>query len=448
MKAPPICLKIKLGACLNMPTKTFYRLLGEARRDCDRARNAAFRCWQRWREDHPEWKPEQRRTRDGSPKVNPEGEPVMEKSAWPQGLEKLAYRAACDTASNVAAKIVSACRIEVFDSLASKVPYNHIGNSDFVWQAILSYERSAPCYRDGTIPLPSQDMVLGYEGEFAGANKAGHAPGKGIGLEVSAKSVSAAVLRFPLLSNASGFETKGPIVALNVGELKAGHRRWLRLVARGQAGLCDSELVCRDGQWLAHLMIRPPLAETGPDKNRCAILTPLPPGSSRPFELKIPADEPGTFVTMRIGDGVPYAKLYERLDIRDRSIRHKSRQQRGGGHGRGRFYNVIKPVARSKTNEQDRFTKQLMADILKTCLQNNCGSLLYREPTMPLRNELWFAGRGAPFDWSTFASRLEQKCQFLKIEKARGRKKSGAGWPRISVKEHKDEYKSEWERAA
>lgn len=447
MKAPVVCIKVRLGHCRNMPTATLYRLLDETARACDDARNACFRFWQRWREDNPTWSPGVRVGRDGKSK--------SENIAWSNECEKLMYATATGTASNVAAKVIASCCKQVREALSAKTPYGHAGNARLVWDAVLRYEIRAPFYRDDPIPVPCQDASVGYDGVALTERIAAVTEKRPSGVisvpgsaDVLAACDSAVVLRFPLLSKNSSFKTLSPIVSLDTGGLNGGRRRWLRMVADGRAKLCDSELVkdsgSRNPRWYAHLVIRPPLPDSGPDQGRIAVLTPMRPGERRPFEMRIPGDEPGTFVTFGVGDGRPYEAQYLRKEIRERAIKAEFRGGFGAGHGRGRVHAAVAPVSRGKKHLQKRFTNQLMADVIQLCLRNNCGTLEYREPTMPLRDELWFSGRGLPFNWSQFASAIAHKCERSRIATTLGRKKDGSGWPRLTVQDHKDEYPDSW----
>ena len=63
-----------------------------------------------------------------------------------------------------------------------------------------------------------------------------------------------------------------------------------------------------------------------------------------------------------------------------------------------------------------RFSKQMVADIISLSIRERCGSILYREPTMPVRDHCWFAGQDVPMDWVAFAARLAHKCEVSGIE--------------------------------
>jgi hypothetical protein len=161
-------LEMKLGFCLTAPTKRAIADLHEIANKCNLVRNGLVRYWERWREDHPEWKPEQRRDRKGDAKVarkmkvekpwkvkqvkdliatkdaveSESGEvtykgktiakfevdPVLENPAFSQDLENEMYHRGCEIASNVGCSIIAQLRSEVIDRLKTRLPYNHPGS--------------------------------------------------------------------------------------------------------------------------------------------------------------------------------------------------------------------------------------------------------------------------------------------------------------------------------
>src|SRR5690606_30546905 len=90
----------------------------------NRAQNVVARTWQRFHEDHPEWVPDQRRDRQGQPKVTKDGKPVMEHPAYPQQFTIDAYNAARAVATNVAAKVIAQAVPAVISNITARLPYN------------------------------------------------------------------------------------------------------------------------------------------------------------------------------------------------------------------------------------------------------------------------------------------------------------------------------------
>ena len=118
-----------------------------------------------------------------------------------------------------------------------------------------------------------------------------------------------------------------------------------------------------------------------------------------------------------LGDSKMYEAQHGRLDTRRQMIRYRSRDGTGRGRGKKRMYRNLKPMSRAFVNLENRFTHQLIADILKACIANDCGTLVYREPTMPIREDrMWFRrlpGKWGliPFGWSVFESDLRHKME-------------------------------------
>lgn len=416
---PTGTLKLKLGKCHSMPTKRLHQILARTRRDCNVARNAVIDHWRMWRRAEPDWQPQQRRDRKGELKVTKAGKPVMEHPSLSQAMEKELYYIAQQAAPNLAAKIMSACRNEVTSKLKDRVPYNHDGPSRYVWQACLNFERSYPCFVGGAIPVPNQDLVVGYDGVIT--------PGEKSQRDVILQLTHAGcVARIPLLSKHAGYRVKAPIVNLEVAELSGGNKRLLKQIIAGnrdsEVRMCDSKITERDGKWYLQLSYKVPAHDHNLDATRVATLLPNDCRERRPFRIAAVDEKP-----FYIGFGVPLEKEYKRVTARRRALRHRYKSGVGKGRGSEHFYRTLKPISRAVRDEQDRFMKLLVGDVIKHCLRNNCGTLLYREPTMPLRNYLrgkrtgdpyglWFASRDVPMDWTGFLAFLKFKCEYNGID--------------------------------
>ena len=412
-------LQIKLGASMLMPSRTFYRLLSQTAKDCNIARNAMLRHWQRWREDNPDWAPEQRRNRDGSLKARKDGTPVLENACISQVVGNELYSRGTGTVPNVAATIISSLSQAVQGTLRAKVPWNFECESQYRWQAIMAYEISAPTYRAMSIPVPNNSSVLCYEGETSRDLSAG------VDATVRTCGQSSCVMRFPLLSRRSGWAQNAPIVRLDVRKMSRGHRKLLRGIATREIKLADSELVLKKDKWFLMLCYHLPEVESTLDVARTPVLYPSAPGERRPFVLILPSGH-----RFYLGDGVPFAAEHKRLLIRRKVMRSRYKDGCGAGHGQSGFYRRLRPYSRAFRDLEDRITKQLVSDIVKTCERNDCGSLLYREPTMPLRTLGWFGDRGIPFDWTSFAGRLQFKLAQRGVKQDKTR--------RVGVAEHRE----------
>lgn len=414
----PSIIEFKIGACVNAPTKRLYALLRETQAACSKARNAMVRHWVRWREDNPEWTPAQRRVRDGSPKVTKDGKPVMESLFCSQDVENELYHVGRRVAPNVRPLIISHCRGEVVDLLKAKLPYNHEGTSRFRWEGVLAFEVASPSYKgDNPIPCPSADATLTC-------------------------TESECTLEFSLLSKDSGYANTTFKVRLEKRQLSAGNRRLAEKIANTPKMLRDSKIVFKRGAWFFQCCYATDEATSTLDAERVCVLTPQTDKVSHPFELKLPDGR-----AWKMGHAGILEAEYTRLVLRRKTIRHRHKTGVGKGHGRGRFESIVQPWSRAYYDMEDRYRKQLCADIVEACERNNAGSLLYREPSLPLRERVWYGARGVPFDWTRFLSQLSHACMkrgIVLVQEGSGAKKRQ---PRIGIPGHKEEYPKQWPAA-
>lgn len=378
-------LKLKIGRPLNMPAKRLAELLEQGRRDCCRARNATVTHWLLWRKQRPDWKP-------GDPYDAPEAK-IKRKPADPAKpppkdspigprlfLSRELYEVATRTAVNLSATVASSCVQEVVDRLKSNTPYNHDGDARWNWQAILNAEVSLPTWRGGTIPSPKQTATFTYNDHEC-------------------------TLRFPLLSKSSGYATISPTVRLEVGDMSAGHRRLLQRIASGEIRMADSNICERDGKWYFNLCYTVPTVVSGLDTERVLTVYPTLPDEKWPFVVTWPTEGTET-ARWYIGKAKPIVADYRRVVARRRAIRYRYSDGTGSGHGKQRWYQTIKPMARYVVDMQARFEKLTCSDIVKLALREKCGTILYREPTMPVRDNSWWAKQDVPFNWTSFDARL------------------------------------------
>jgi len=414
---PTGILELKLGRPLQMPKRRLDALLRQARRDCCKARNAAIMHWYDWRHQHPNWQP-------GDPYEAPaakikraakaNGKPAKDSPLGPRlFLSRELYGVATTAAPYLSGSVASSCVQEVIVRLKANTPYNHDGEARWQWQAILSHETSLPKFERGRIPMPTSGAVLGYAGLVPEANK----PGKG---DVARACESGCALRFALLSKASGYSTLSPIVRIEAGDLSAGRKRLLRKLASGELKLRDSALVEKKGAWFAQLCYEVPVKALGLPVDRVLTLWPALPDARRPFRLTWRDDE-GEAADVGFGNGLPVVAEYRRLRARDRAIRYRSRDGCGRGHGKEGVYRTIRPITRTVRDMFSRFEKQTCSDVVKRAIDYGCGAVLYREPTMPVRERAWWAKQDVPFGWAEFEARLKFKCETAGLEYAKER---------------------------
>lgn len=407
-------LEVKLGRPLQMPKRRLHKLLEQARRDCCKARNAAMLHWYVWRRQHPGWSPGDpydapaakiARKPRGDPKKPPKDSPIAPRLF----LSRELYQAATEASPHVSRTLASSCVQEVIARLKANTPYDHDGEARWVWQAVLASEVNLPTWRGGRIPMPKRCSSLGYDGAVSQP-----------ATEVARACESGCVLKFQLLSKQSGYRNISPVVRLEAGDLTRGHRRLLKRLAAGQTRLADSQIVERKGTWYAQFCYQVDVVARDLPDDRTMTLQPALPDDGWPFAL-LWTTEDNDVRRWRIGAGKPLVVEYRRIVARRRAIRARYVDGVGSGHGRQRWYKAVQPMSRSVREMQTRFAKQTIADIIRVAIRERCGTLLYREPTMPVRKYAWFAAQDVPFDWVGFEARLRFKAetQGLVYEKAR-----------------------------
>ena len=397
---PPGILSVKLGRPRGMPRKRLEALLEQTRRDCCRARNAAVTHWLLWRRQNPTWEPggdytpPARKIRRSAKRKREQNERAKERKdpayAPREFLSRELYGVAIEAVPTLNTSVASSCKEEVIVRLKAKTPYNHDGDAEWVWQAILDAEVSLPTWRGGRIPCPRSVMRLEYTDDHC-------------------------TLRFPLLSKKSGYRILSPTVNLDVADLTRGKRRILRKLATGEMRLADSQIVEAKGKWYAQLCYQVPVNAVDLPKDRVLILRPALPDDPRPFTCEW-MDEEGHQRHWDMGNGKPLVAEHRRVIARRRAIRHRYSDGCGSGHGRQRWAKSIKPMSRYVVDMCSRFQKQTVADIIKLAIRERCGTILYREPTMPVREHCWFAKHDVPMDWVAFEARLAFKCEISGLD--------------------------------
>lgn len=384
-------LEIKLGRPYQMPAKRLNLLLEQTRRDCCKARNAAITHWLLWRRQNPAWEPGGKYDAP-APKIKrmpkppkPGAKPPKDPPYGPREfLSRELYAVASGAAASLNTSLASSCVQDVVSRLKANVPYNHDGTARWVWQAILSSEVSLPTWRGGKIPAPRSVVKFGYTEDECW-------------------------VQFPLLSRSSGYRTLSPKVRLHAADLSAGNRRLLRKLVSGESRLADSQLYEKKGKWYFQACYELPTPEELKSE-RVLILEVGRPESDYPFRLRW-TDSDGKERDWTAGKAKPLIAEYRRVQARRRAIRWRYRDGAGSGHGRQRWAKAIKPMERAVRDMCGRWQKQFVSDVIKHAIKEGCGAILYREPTMPLREKALFAAQDVPFDWTSFLGRLRFKAE-------------------------------------
>lgn len=370
-------LKIKLGASLTGPTKRLVADLHQAAGLFNVARNRMVRFWERYCEDHPEV------LADG--KLN-----------LPKGFTTQLYHAGREAAPALSSIIVAAASNTILGAhLLKRTPWNHRGLCKRVWQAVLGNEIARPCFRECGLAAPNKTTKLSLGADHA-------------------------TLTFALWSKqASRKHTQGSC-RLAMRLLPGGLKAIIRRVANGENDwrLCDSELVWKEGKrrskgtWYYHMCYqRPPLPEKL-NPERTAQLHFLSGEADKPFEVGMDTGFP-----WKLGDVAVLQAKYNQLETRRLVLRHGYRDAGSGrkGHGRERIESAIRPVSRQARMLMERFSKNVVAQVIKYCRRYECGTLTWDKPHTKAKLAGWFAAKGIPFDWTRFDAQLEHRCWLYNI---------------------------------
>jgi len=417
-------LEVKLGRPRYMTTRRLRALLIQARRDCCKVRNAVVTHWLLWRRQNPDWTPggpytpPPRRIKAASGRADPKqgakyrrlldtlaaetnpqkraklqakvdrfdapkGPPKDPPYAPREFLSRELYGVGIKAAPLLNTSVLSSCVQEASKRLAANVPYDHDGDARWTWQAILASEVSLPTWRFGRIPVPRGNAKLVYDD-------------------------TGCWLQFPLLSKQSGYKRLSQTVGLLCGKLTGGNRRLLKRLADGTQRLADSQLIERDGNWYAQLVYDVSVEGSGLPKDRPLTLVPGGPEDEWPFRVQW-IDTEGQSHNRTFGRCKPLIAEYRRIVARRRGIQYQRRLKESGKHGKDNYFGALRQLSRYVGNICTLWQKQFIADVMKLAIQEECGAIVYREPTKPVRERVFFARQDLPFNWTAFAGRLKFK---------------------------------------
>lgn len=437
-------LEMKLGFCLTGPTKRAVADLHEIAQQCNVVRNGITRHWERWREDHPDWKPEQRRDRKGEGKIarkmavekpfrikqvkemleagtateNEKGEvlfkekviakfddaPVLEHPAASQDLENELYHVGTKLAPKLACSVIASLRAEVMDRLKTKMPYNHPGEAEYRWEGILKYECARDCYRAISIPAPNSITVVGYDGLIS------RDISKGLTARLKKLASSNCIVRLQLFSRESGRESLDHVFWIEARQLPRGKKAILRKVVSGEWKLCDSKVVYKRDGWYYQLTYKQPQKSLNLNRSNIATLLMNPSTASHPLTIRFVTERQRT-LSWQLGDANALLAEYKRLETRRAAIqtRYKTASSGRKGHGRQRAYRSQKPLTRKMNDLHEVFTNYVVASIVKFCTRFDCGTVIYREPSLFLRDFSWFAKNKMTYNWTSLLNKLKHK---------------------------------------
>lgn len=399
---------LPLGDCLTMPSSVLYQQMDRKSLDCNRLKNAMIER--------------------AALLLRQNGYvPGKGKKIFPDDINRMfASTMYKEIAPGLSSRIAAACWNVVNSHLASRLPYDRERKSKIRWQGIVDYEVSLTTFRSPVIPIRAGDMTLCWNGMQVGKHK-----------ETIRGGESQCVIKFPLFSVRSGFDKCTHVLRIRSGSLSADRKRLLRSICEGDLKLCGSQFVRnavkRKNKWLdewrLHLAYERKTKSNDCNRDRICVFSPASPRRvSRTFQANTPD------MHKCLGAAIGLAKEHERLELRRAGIRTQSRYGGSGGHGKGNFYGKLRKYSRGIDHMKLRFIDALVNELMQTCDESNCGSITYREPTLPLRELLWFGKHHIPFPWSRFELRMKAKLMA-----------NGFHYcvDRIGTEEHKIRY--EWE---
>ena len=194
-------------------------------------------------------------------------------------------------------------------------------------------------------------------------------------------------------------------VELSLRDIPPGVQKVLREIASGTRKLSDSKLLFKDRNkaWYWHLPVTFETEQRSDIEAEVFATIGNPKGrqSDRPFAMKLPGR------TWYAGDGRYLLSQVSRLVGLRKQIGWRYRLRQGAGHGRKKVDDAVKRRREQEHNVRNEFRRRLIVDILRQCERSEVGKLVYREPSLPLREKCWFGCVGLEFDWTRFASDLK-----------------------------------------
>lgn len=115
---------------------------------------------------------------------------------------------------------------------------------------------------------------------------------------------------------------------------------------------------------------------------------------------------PGRSRPWHIGDGRYLRSNVLRLVGIRKMIGLRYRFRKGAGHGRKKVDEAMARRWEQQACIFDEVRRRAIHDIVVACQQHGVGTLIYHEPSLPLRDRTWFGIEGLDWDHTRFASDL------------------------------------------
>jgi hypothetical protein len=101
---------------------------------------------------------------------------------------------------------------------------------------------------------------------------------------------------------------------------------------------------------------------------------------------------------------------YARLVGLMKMVGYRYRIGSAKGHGRNKVDAAVHKRRQQLRCIVDEVRTKLVRDIIRQCERHQIGSLIYHEPTLPLRSRCWCEKKGVEWDWTHFKSDLRNAC--------------------------------------
>lgn len=215
---------------------------------------------------------------------------------------------------------------------------------------------------------------------------------------------------------------KEPPIKLSVSlkGLPTGQKRIIRECMEGDRKLSDSQIVLKTGRngadnWYFYFCTA---RESKPvDHEAKVILAPIVvnDGNKQDRPFRVLFSEGGHW---GVGDGRYLLAQTNRLIGLRKQVGYRYRNGNGTGHGRQKVDKAVRRRTAQLKNVRDEFRRRLINDVIKQCQRHDAGTIVYREPTDPVKTKLWFSKVGLEFDWTRFVGDLKNSAarRGIKVE--------------------------------
>ena len=251
--------------------------------------------------------------------------------------------------------------------------------------------------KKGAKKIKRRDLILAYDSRppFSAAK---NIPTYGASTKVN--FADSLTVSFRRLTRESGVTT----IKVSSKKLPKSHKALLREMAEGTRKVPDSKLVFRNDHWYMHIPVR--YTKPKPKQDVVAHLYPVignPDNQDRMYNLYLPGREDKVW---KVGDGRYLRSQVSRLVALRKHIGWRYRQRQGAGHGRKKVDAAVVKRWNQQRNQFYAVRQRAILDIVKQCQKYDVGTLIYHEPTGPLKNHCWFSTVKLDWDWTSFLMNL------------------------------------------